>query len=110
ERPPSRADRRELGLHVLDHDLLALEAADGRRATPLLLVTELLRRAVMAVERLVRGTVVRVARVVAADTPRVGHHAGELPMDVGRRVGQVHRVPVALAHLSPRSEEHTSEL
>src|SRR5439155_22397040 len=52
-------------------------------------------------EREVRRAVGRVAGIGPARPARVGHHAGELRLDLGGRVGQVDGVPVALAHLPP---------
>src|SRR5207247_2499831 len=98
-RPPG-ADRLQLRLHVLDHDLLALEAADAGGATALRLVAQLLGRAVVAMEGLEGRAVVRVAGVGAPRAARVGDHAGELRLDLLRRVAQVDRVAVALAHLA----------
>src|SRR5207244_13097776 len=68
-RPPG-ADRLQLRLHVLDHDLLALEAADAGGAAALLLVAQLLGRAVVAMEGLEGRAVVR------SEERRVGEAGG----------------------------------
>src|SRR5207302_312200 len=79
ERGAPGADRRQLGLDVLDRDLLALEAADARGPAALLLIAKLLGGAVEPVEGEVRRAVVRLPRIGAPGAPRIGHHAGELP-------------------------------
>src|SRR5690606_10841473 len=103
------ANRSDLRDDHVREALLAIEAADARRAAPFLHPRLSVGIRIDFV-KVPHRTFFRIARVRATNARRIRLHRPEFLRHGIGILSKPDRVAVRLGHLAPRSEEHTSEL